>query len=275
MNGGEMVFGEENAGETSIADEAFFPGYRIPEDELLQPVPFVAKGESVFFDSILIALGSPDPEASIYFSTAVRDTSDAWPVYTAPFKVQETTILHAYARKEGRKPSSIIRSVFQKMPERLEIVLYSQYSPQYTAGGDYALIDLVRGGNNFHTGAWQGYEGTDLDAVIDLGEIRQVTKISVGFLQDVRAWIFFPVEVTFYTSCNGMEFTPAGVSVHEVSQKDYTVRTLEQWADLDPPAGARFIRVVAKSQRICPGWHPGAGKKCWLFSDEITITELR
>ena len=275
MNSGKMVFGEENAGETSIADEAFFPSYRIPEDELLQPVPFVAKGESVFFDSTLIALGSPDPEATIYFSTAVRDTSDAWPVYTAPFKVQETTILHAYARKEGRKPSRIIRSVFQKMPERLEIVLYSQYSPQYTAGGDNALIDLVRGGNNFHTGAWQGYEGTDLDAVIDLGEIRQVTKISVGFLQDVRAWIFFPVEVTFYTSCNGMEFTPAGVSVHEVSQKDYTVRTLEQWADLDPPAGARFIRVVAKSQRICPGWHHGAGKKCWLFSDEITITELR
>jgi hypothetical protein len=33
----------------------------------------------------------------------------------------------------------------------------------------------------------------------------------------------------------------------------------------------RFLRVVLKNISLCPGWHPGAGEKAWLFVDEIVV----
>ena len=34
---------------------------------------------------------------------------------------------------------------------------------------------------------------------------------------------------------------------------------------------ARFVRIKAKNVGTCPGWHPGAGGKAWLFVDEVIV----
>ena len=34
---------------------------------------------------------------------------------------------------------------------------------------------------------------------------------------------------------------------------------------------ARYVKVKANNQRVCPEWHAGAGEKTWLFCDEIVI----
>ncbi len=254
-------------------------------DHLIQPVPFMTEGDATFFDSTTIVLSSPDPEAKIYFqvkrqeaqgikheeSSILDPGSGIWHPYANPISVKNTTTILAYTQKEGHERSFIIESTFQKIPENRKIKLNTQYSPQYSAGGDIALIDFKKGGENFKTGVWQGYEGVNLDAVVDLGEVQMVHKISVGFLQDVGSWIFFPTEVEFFTSVDGESFIPAGISIHEYSQKDFTPTTLEQWADLEPSVEARYVRVVAKTPGICPEWHPGAGMKCWIFADEISV----
>ena len=244
------------------------------EGPLIEPVPFVAAGDASFFDSTSVVFESPDPEAQVYFQIAAEspETSEGpFLPYTSPIQISETTAIKAFARKDGGEPSKRIESTFQKIPKNRKIRIQTTYAPQYSAGGDIALIDFKRGGENFRTGNWQGYEGVGLDAVIDLGTVEQIHQISAGFLQDVNSWIFFPEEVKFYTSVDGKEFTMTGVSVHEVSQKDYTIRTLEQWVDANPPVSARFIRVVATNPGVCPEWHPGAGKPCWIFVDEISV----
>jgi predicted alpha-1,2-mannosidase len=247
-------------------------------DHLIQPVPFVEEGDATFFDSTTIVLSSPDPEAAIYYQTISQEKSSipdpesgVWQLYASPVSLKETTAILAFAQKKDGEPSFIIESTFQRIPKNRKIKLNTQYAPQYSAGGDIALIDFKKGGENFKTGVWQGYEGVDLDAVVDLGEVQNVNKISVSFLQDAGSWIFFPTEVEFFTSVDGKRFPPAGVSIHEYSQKDYTPKTLEQWVDLAPSVGARYIRVVAKTPGICPEWHPGAGNKCWIFVDEISV----
>ena len=273
MNGGELVFDmgsqpKKNWG-TYLTDSrsAILDKSKVIRDHLIQPVPFVQQGENTFFDSTTITLSSLDPDAKISYAISQQQ----YHFYTQPITIHETTTLTAFAQKEGGEPSFTIESTFQKIPENRKITLNTQYASQYAAGGDIALIDFQKGGENFKTGVWQGYEGVNLDAVIDLGEIQDINKISVGFLQDVNSWIFFPVEVEFYTSSDGENYTLAGVSIHEVSQKDYTIRTLEQWSDLDPSVSARYVKVVAKTAGICPEWHPGAGKKCWIFVDEIKV----
>jgi hypothetical protein len=47
--------------------------------------------------------------------------------------------------------------------------LNTNYSSHYTGGGDRALLDGIRGNEDFRSPAWQGYLGVDLDVVVDRG----------------------------------------------------------------------------------------------------------
>ncbi|MHC4945846.1 MAG: sulfatase-like hydrolase/transferase, partial [Planctomycetota bacterium] len=93
------------------------------------------------------------------------------------------------------------------MAKGKRITLAQPYSPKYDGGGKDALLDGVRATTDFLDGSWQGFEEHDLDALIDLGEVRDVKKITVGFLQNHGSWIFLPLHVKFSVSENGMDFS--------------------------------------------------------------------
>ena len=146
----------------------------------------------------------------------------------------------------------------------------TKYAPQYAAGGDLALVDFIRGGADFRTGSWQGYEGVNLEAIIDLGEVQNIGTISAGFLQDQGSWIFMPVKVEFYLSSDGKEYTKTtsvdnNISEHESgsARKDFSAEFKGK--------NARYVKVIAINRGTCPDWHPGAGSKAWIFADEILI----
>ena len=164
-------------------------------EQKIMPVPFIEKGARTFVDTTMISLGSIIGGSEIYYTTNGSEPSEKSIKYEVPFVINETTTLKAIAIKEGMPPSRIIKSEFYKIPVGRKITLNTTFANQYSAGGELALIDFIRGPLNFRTGAWQGYEGVDLHAVIDLGSIQIISKLEIGFLQDVGAWIFFPVQV--------------------------------------------------------------------------------
>ena len=145
------------------------------------------------------------------------------------------------------------------------------YSQNYKANGDNALTDGVLGTENFRDGNWQGYEGVDMIAVIDLGKETEISTISTGFLQSTPSWIFFPPQLEYFISKDGVEFRSIGVLTAPVSPKD--VDNLVKYYTINLPIKAKtqFVKVVAKNMGSCPEWHPGAGGKAWIFADEIII----
>ena len=145
------------------------------------------------------------------------------------------------------------------------------YSQNYKANGDNALTDGVLGTENFRDGNWQGYEGVDMIAVIDLGKETEISTISTGFLQSTPSWIFFPPQLEYFISKDGVEFRSIGVLTAPVSPKD--VDNLVKYYTINLPIKAKtqFVKVVAKNMVSCPEWHPGAGGKAWIFADEIII----
>lgn len=145
------------------------------------------------------------------------------------------------------------------------------YSQNYKANGDNALTDGVLGTENFRDGNWQGYEGVDMIAVIDLGKETEISTISTGFLQSTPSWIFFPPQLEYFISKDGVEFRSIGVLTAPVSPKD--VDNLVKYYTINLPVKAKtqFVKVVAKNMGSCPEWHPGAGGKAWIFADEIII----
>jgi len=149
------------------------------------------------------------------------------------------------------------------------VTIKNQYSEKYSAGGDNGVVNGIRGTIDFHDGNWQGYEGVDFEAIIDLGETTVLSEISSSFLQNQSAWIFFPTEVEFEISTNGFDFS----SVKRVHYKTKISPSHEviNFSHVFSQEKARFVKVKAKNVTICPDWHPGAGGEAWIFVDEIVV----
>jgi hypothetical protein len=241
-----------------------------PSELGIVTAPVIQAASNVFGDSLEISIASLTPGASVSFAMMNGSTVGSFKKYERPLTIKTSQVVLAYAEKTGLRASRTVRAVFSKFSPPGTIKLNTQYSPQYTGGGDEALIDGRRGNTDFRLGAWQGYEGTDLDAVIDLGSIKQVTRVQVGCLQDNNSWIFFPRSVEFSFSSGGVTFGPPTVLTNTVSEKDEAIQIKEFSADL-VSVNARYVRVHARSVGRCPEWHKGAGNKAWLFADEITV----
>ncbi|MCB0766699.1 MAG: glycoside hydrolase family 92 protein, partial [Flavobacteriales bacterium] len=160
---------------------------------------------------------------------------------------------------------------FTRIDGSRSITLESSYANQYSAGGDKALIDGLRGGDDFRTGEWQGYEGQDLVAMVDLGAVVDIGAIGLSVLQDQKSWIFIPSEVTLSWSTNKRKWSSRTI-VPDVDRKVEGGRALEIWTEA-LTSKARYISVVAKYPGPCPDWHPGKGGTTWIFADEILLRE--
>ena len=77
----------------------------------------------------------------------------------------------------GGKRASSPRRNYHQIPHKWALVLSSKYSSQYNGGGDLAMIDGIRGTTNWSGGGWQGYQGQDLVATIDLGKVQKVSRL--------------------------------------------------------------------------------------------------
>ena len=113
----------------------------------------------------------------------------------------------------------MVTAKYHRIPHDWTSSLHSSYSSQYTGGGDFALIDGIRGTANWSGGRWQGYWGKDFVAVLDLGAVQTVSKVGAGFLQDMGSWIWMPRRVEIELSIDGRKFGPAFSIANEVPEK--------------------------------------------------------
>jgi len=236
----------------------------------LVTVPVVAAAGKMFKDSLRLSLDCATPGAAIRYTTDGAMPTASSRLYTAPVVITASTTLRAFASKPGMESSRPVTAEFVRNTPIGSLALHSVYSPQYTGGGPGALVDGLRGEKDFRLGAWQGYEGTDLDAVLDLGSVREIREVSLGCLQDNPSWIFFPTQVAFAFSSDSATWTFAAVVPNGIPQKEETA-TIQQFRWSGEKVSARYIRLHASNIKECPAWHRGAGAKAWLFADEITV----
>jgi predicted alpha-1,2-mannosidase len=270
LNGGKLVFTMgPNPNKSWGSGEKDIPVSAI-RDHLITPVPSIDRGQKAFMDSTVVTLSSPLKGAKIYYTLNGTEPTLQSKTYKNPITIKKNTTLKAFACKSELPKSFTISAAFIKMPKNRKITLNTKFAGQYAAGGDIALIDFIKGGENFKTGTWQGYEGADLDAVIDLGSVQDISRLSTGFLQDQDSWIFMPMEVLYSISIDGTTFKEIGTVKNDVPENTTEPKVKEFMLGFIAQK-ARFIRVIAKNRGICPSWHAGSGQKAWIFADEITI----
>ncbi len=234
-------------------------------------IPFVAAGERVFRKKQDIALGCADAEAAIFYTLDGSVPSSKSTRYDKSFAVKGNTHLAAIAIR-GSQTSAVMEADFSEMKSGVAVLRYNtKFNDQYTGRGENGLVDQLRGGNDFRSGGWQGFEGVNLDLVLDLGKKRAVSRVVGGFLQDENSWIFFPSAFRVEVSDDGQNFRPAGEVATQISPEKQGSQLQDFVVKLPGGTKARYLRVVGVSLGKCPATHKGAGNACWLFADEILV----
>ncbi len=179
--------------------------------------------------------------------------------------------LRARAFRDGRGYGESAEADFDfHLAFAAPLQLDHSFSPNYPAGGDRALVDGLRGSIAYGDGRWQGFEGVDLIAIIDLGEIKPLRRLCAGFLQDTGSWIFLPTYAEWSLSRDGSSYRAVAAFDHPTPAGTSEQRIQEDQVEL-PGTMARFVRLRARNVGFCPAWHPGAGGKSWIFADELVV----
>jgi len=189
--------------------------------------------------------------------------------YERPFTVSRSCTIYAYCTDAEGHRSFTSQTTLHRVDNNYKVDLVHPSNQMYTGGGDNAVVDGVRGQTNFRLGGWQGFQDSDFEAVIDLGQVKHLAGLSTGFLQDTGSWIVLPLWVEYATSLDGKEFDQQGHLTHDVDPRDYRVQIYEFSMPLD--IDARYVKVLARNYGILPDWHAGAGGQAHIFVDEVTI----
>lgn len=134
-----------------------------------------------------------------------------------------------------------------------------KYFAGYSAGGDGALTDGLRGGWNYSDLRWQGFiGGNGMDAVIDLGRRTAISYVGADFMQICGPEVFLPACVEIAVSNDGRRFTTVAHIDHEVVKDDAVSFKTFSWSG---KTRARYVRYRA---------HIGAFGG-FVFTDEIVV----
>jgi alpha-L-fucosidase len=210
-----------------------------------------------------------DPKVVVYYTIDGSQPNDKSEKYTKPvmtkLPLDFKAILYFGSKKLGDITSVNLPLSFGK-----NVTLKNEPAEKYKAGGSNALTDGLQGSVKFADGRWLGFEEKDFEATLDMGKKTNIHSASIGYLVNVKSWIFEPTEIKVEYSGDGKEFKPLlNKKVNPAMWK--TADAVKRFSDVFPEVNARYIRFTARNRGVCPAGHPGSGGKAWVFIDEITV----
>lgn len=151
-----------------------------------------------------------------------------------------------------------------------KITLSKMPDPRYYGNGVEGLIDGKMGFADHRDLNWHGFEGDNLEAVIDLGESVLIKNIGASFLQSVNVGIFLPKRIDFSISDDGKTFKSLE-TIQQTDDSQDTTPYIHKFVKEDLNIKARYIKICADNQGVVPQWHSAKGQKAWMFIDEIFV----
>jgi len=223
-------------------------------------------------NAVKLVLESEQPDLLIYYTLDGNDVTAKSPVYSTPVEITKNGIVKAglFADGELKEKTTEMPLIFHMAIGKPAKYL-TPYSYRYTAGGDGALTDGLRGTIDHHDGLWQGFLGNNLDVVIDLGEEKLVNSVQMNFLNNQKSWIFLPEVVEYSLSSDGKKYHSFNEVLNRIPPKEDQVFIQPFNFQFMIRTKARYVHITAKNPGKCPAWHEGAGEPCWIFTDEIVV----
>ncbi len=212
-------------------------------------------------------------DKSIYYTIDGKVVSPNDSIYKKPFVLERPCLVKAACFNALGEPVCTERYFcYHKGMGKLKQLNSpaGNYRPEYSGGGDNALLDGSLGSDDYTDGHWQGFYGIDADLELDFGKYQKVNALNIGFLVNAHDWILRPNEIQVYTSNDGKNYKP---------YKSFTLtaeipltgnHTFRERFEL-PNLSTRYLRILVKNPGKLPEGLPGTGYDSWVFMDEVMV----
>ena len=141
-----------------------------------------------------------------------------------------------------------------------------QPEPRYSAGGVAAIINGIKGSDErYGDKEWLGFEGKNMEAIIDMKEETEIEKISFRFFKGEGQWIYLPKKISVFVSNDGGKYTLAGESTDIATQAKIANPTVAV------NSKGKYLKVLVERFGKIPDGLQGGGHEAWLFVDEIIV----
>jgi len=216
---------------------------------------------------LIVALSTVKDQLDIYYTIDGTVPGPTAQLYKKPLIVEQNTLLKAVAYRDGITVSDVTEKEFIihkaiGKPISLSIPVSEKFP---TKNGTATLINGVTGSISYADGQWVGVEGTDLEALIDLGESSEITSISINSINSRPNWVHQCNHVEIFGSNDSYKFQKIGEAFSISSDKNIVPINVSFKS-----VETRYIKVLFHNQLIPDGYN-GAGNPAWMFIDEIVV----
>jgi len=221
---------------------------------------------------LAVALVARDEGSELHYTLDGSDPTPDSPKYTAPLSLSRSAVVKAAAFDVKKLPSAVAAAFFSRsLP--VQDIRFVTAIPMRRAGANRSLIDLARAGVESYDRNWLPVEKSDLDVILDLGQVRTVEELTLGCLENHGARIFLPASVEISLSTDNKDFQVAAAEAYPVpdSLRPAALKALTFGLK---KAQARYVRIKAKNLGTLPKWHKNAAAQnpaAIMSFDEIIV----
>lgn len=218
-----------------------------------------------------IKIHNPNKNGNVYYTLNGDNPSNNSICYNGEFEVEGTFNLKAIAVVEGFKNSEIEEiSIFESFKIKdIKARTKPVDRKLYNKNGIKGLLNKELGSIHYNDGNWLGYHD-DLDIDIILEKNFYIENLKLRFLQDTRAWIYYPIKIIIQISNNGIDFNFHNeIDLTDLYlENEIGIKNLE--ININKKCNA--IRILAKNMKVGPNnsLMPNEGP-LFLFIDKVIV----
>ena len=208
--------------------------------------------------------------ANIHYTLDGTKPSANSPKYTGPLTLKENCTFKAAAIRPAGSSRVYTAEINLNKASLNPIALLQPLKAPYIFNGALNLVDGLTGDANYKTGRWIAFYGNDMEAVIDFKQPTEISSVEIHTCVEKGDWVFDARGFSVAVSDDGKNFTAVASEDYPVATPDSPNGVLAHKLTFEP-RNARYLKVVALSERRIPDWHTGKGYTGFLFVDEIVV----